>query len=120
MKIGLGFDVHRLVKGRKLILGGVKLPHSKGLAGVSDADVILHSVCDAILGAIGKGDIGDYFPPNDPKCKGISSQIILEKVLSFLGRRKIGNIDITVILEEPRLKKYKQKIKNNLCKFLKR
>ncbi|MBN2119920.1 MAG: 2-C-methyl-D-erythritol 2,4-cyclodiphosphate synthase [Candidatus Omnitrophica bacterium] len=119
MKIGLGFDVHRLVKGRKLILGGVEIPYTKGLAGISDADVILHSVCDAILGALGKGDIGDYFPPEDPKCKGISSKEILKKVLKLLGKRRINNIDITVILERPKLKSFKQKIVQSLCKLLK-
>ena len=119
MRVGLGFDVHRMVKGRKLILGGVRIPHNKGLLGVSDADVILHSICDAILGTLGKGDIGDYFPPKDPKNKGITSDKILKKVLSLLKKRKINNLDITLIVQKPRLKKYKKKIENNLCKLLK-
>ena len=119
MRIGLGFDVHRFAKNRKLILGGVHIPYPKGLAGVSDADVIIHSICDAILGALGRGDIGDYFPPDNPRFKGISSQDILKKVLSYLKKSKINNLDITVILERPRLKKYKTKIKNSLCALLK-
>ena len=119
MRVGLGFDVHKLVKGRKLILGGVRIPYAKGLLGVSDADVVIHSICDAILGALGKGDIGDYFPPENPKNKSILSTVILKKVLSLLKNKKINNIDITLIAQRPRLKKYKRKIEHNLCKLIK-
>ena len=119
MRVGLGFDVHKLVKGRKLILAGIEIPFEKGLLGVSDADVVIHSVCDAILGALSLGDIGDYFPPEDKKNRGINSKIILKKVLSFLKNRKINNLDITLILDKPKLKPYKEKMINSLKALLK-
>ena len=119
MRVGLGFDVHKLVKGRKLILAGIEIPFEKGLLGVSDADVVIHSVCDAILGALSLGDTGDYFPPEDKKNRGINSKIILKKVLSFLKNRKINNLDITLILDKPKLKPYKEKMINSLKALLK-
>ena len=118
MRAGLGFDVHRLVKGRKLILAGVKIPYKKGLSGVSDADVVFHSLSDAILGALGLGDIGDYFPP-DKKKKGLESKVILKKVLSLLKNKKINNLDITLISDKPRLKPYKDKMRESLKNLLK-
>lgn len=119
MRVGLGFDVHRLVRGRKLILGGIIIPYSKGLLGVSCADVVLHSISDAILGALAKGDIGDYYPPQNSKNKGISSLVILKKVLSLLKNKKIINLDVTIIAQKPRLKSYKGRIKNSLAKIFK-
>lgn len=119
MTVGLGFDVHKMVKGRRLILAQVRIPHKKGLIGVSDADVILHSVSDAVLGAIGKGDIGDYFSPRNPGNRGISSITILKKALSLLKSKRIKNLDITLVLDKPRLKAYKEKMVNSLSKLLK-
>jgi 2-C-methyl-D-erythritol 2,4-cyclodiphosphate synthase len=119
MRVGLGFDVHRVVKGRKLILGGVRIPYEKGLLGVSDADVVLHSVCDAIWGALALGDIGDYFPPESPKCKDISSSLIVNKVLNLIKKHKINNLDVTIILEKPRLRAHKEKIRKSISRLLK-
>ena len=108
-KIGIGYDIHRLVKGRKLFLGGVEIPHEKGLEGHSDADVLLHAICDAILGALGKGDIGEYFPNTDKKYKDISSLILLKEVNQMVKKEgyKIGNIDTMILVEKPNLKSYK-------------
>lgn len=121
MRIGFGYDVHRLVKGRKLILGGVVIPHKKGLLGHSDADVLLHSVCDALLGAAGLKDIGFYFPNKDKKWKDASSLILLAECAKKIKRKKlkIGNIDSTVILEEPKISPYIEEMKNNIAKTLK-
>ena len=119
MAVGLGFDIHRLARDKKLILCQLQIPYRKGLLGVSDADVALHSISDAILGSIGKGDIGDYFDPLNSKNKGISSDIILKKVLKLLGNKEIVNLDVTLILDKPKLKTYKEKMVNNLCKLLK-
>ena len=105
MRIGFGYDVHPLVAGRKLILGGVEIPHKKGLGGHSDADVLLHAVCDALLGAMGEGDIGKHFPNTDPQWRGISSLRLLKMVatkMNDLGLT-VENIDTTVVAEEPRL-----------------
>jgi 2-C-methyl-D-erythritol 2,4-cyclodiphosphate synthase len=105
MKIGFGFDSHRLAEGRSLILGGVEVPHDKGLLGHSDADVLLHAVCDAILGAVGLGDIGRQFPDTDHAYQGISSMILLERVgvlASECGYR-VANVDSTIVLERPKL-----------------
>lgn len=108
MRIGIGYDVHKLVKGRKLVLGGVEVPYEKGLEGWSDGDVLLHAIIDAILGALGEGDIGKHFPPGDPKYKGISSLKLLEFVKELLRNRGyfLNNIDATVVAEEPRLAPY--------------
>lgn len=120
MKAGFGYDVHRLVKGRKLVLGGVVIPYSKGLKGHSDADVLLHSICDALLGAAGLSDIGHYFPNKDPKWKNISSLILLEKCGKLIKRKKlkIGNIDSTLLLEEPKISPYINKMKTNIARIL--
>jgi len=105
MRVGIGFDVHPLVEGRDLILGGVKIPHEKGLAGHSDADVLVHAVMDALLGAADLGDIGAHFPPSDPAFKDISSMTLLQRVADLLGDRglEVGNIDVVVAAERPML-----------------
>jgi len=105
MRIGHGFDVHRLVEGRPCIIGGVMIAHDKGLDGHSDADVLLHAICDALLGAAGLGDIGKHFPPTDNRYKGIDSRTLLQHVVSLLANQAyvVGNIDATVICEAPKL-----------------
>jgi 2-C-methyl-D-erythritol 2,4-cyclodiphosphate synthase len=104
-RIGIGYDVHRLVDGRKLIIGGVDIPYEKGLLGHSDADVLLHAICDALLGAAGLGDIGKHFPDTNPRFKGISSLKLLSEVSRFLGEKgfRVHNIDTTVVAERPKL-----------------
>jgi len=119
-RIGIGFDVHRLVEGRKCIIGGVEIPHSKGLLGHSDADVLTHAICDALLGAAGLGDIGTYFPDNDQEFKDIDSQILLKQVkeeISKLGF-KIENIDSIVMAEKPKINPHRKEIKAVLAKTL--
>ena len=108
MKVGIGYDVHPLAKGRSLILGGVEIPSEKGLAGHSDADVLVHAVIDALLGAAGLGDIGTHFPPSDPKYKDVSSLKLLRQVGDLIRARgwQVGNIDATVVAEHPRLSPY--------------
>jgi len=104
-RIGYGYDVHRLAPGRKLILGGVEIPHDTGLDGHSDADVLLHAIMDALLGASGLGDIGRHFPDTDPRYKGISSLLLLKHVGDLLAQHRLAivNIDATVVLEKPRI-----------------
>ena len=120
MRIGHGYDVHRLVEGRKLILGGVIIEYNIGLLGPSDADVLIHAIMDALLGAAGLGDIGQYFPASDDKFKGISSLKLLEQVNTLLKAQNflIVNIDSTVILEEPKISKYIQNMKHNISSTL--
>ena len=105
MRIGQGFDVHALVSGRRLVMGGVEIPFSKGLAGHSDADVLLHAICDALLGAAAMGDIGMHFPDTDPKYSEIDSRELLKAVAKKLGAAgyKIVNVDATIIAQEPRM-----------------
>jgi 2-C-methyl-D-erythritol 2,4-cyclodiphosphate synthase len=105
MRTGIGYDSHRLAEGRRLIIGGVDIPHEKGLLGHSDADVLLHAVCDAILGAIGAGDIGRHFPDTDPRYKGIDSLKLLDAVKALAAEKGflLNNIDATVIMEKPKL-----------------
>jgi len=105
MRIGCGYDVHRLVTGRPLILGGVEIAHEMGLLGHSDADVLLHAICDAILGALGEGDIGRHFPDSDPALKGISSLLLLERAAALMAEKgyRLGNLDATIIAQRPRL-----------------
>ena len=105
---GIGYDVHRLIEGRSLWLGGVEIQHSKGLDGHSDADVLMHAICDALLGAIGESDIGSYFPPSDPKWKNAPSRIFLEKAAELVTNvgGSIVNIDSTVIAEAPKILPY--------------
>lgn len=104
-RIGIGHDVHRFITGRRLILGGIEIPYEKGLEGWSDADVLLHAIIDALLGAAGLGDIGQHFPPGNPEYKGISSLVLLAKVNDLLTGAgwQVGNIDTTIITEQPRL-----------------
>jgi 2-C-methyl-D-erythritol 2,4-cyclodiphosphate synthase len=117
IKVGQGFDVHQLVNGRKCIIGGVDIPFSKGLDGHSDADVLLHAISDAILGAAALGDIGKHFPNTNPLIKDINSREILKKVISLLQQKKysIVNIDATVICELPKLTPYIDQIKKNIA-----
>lgn len=105
MRIGFGYDVHRLVAGRKLIVGGVEIPHDKGLEGHSDADVLVHAICDGLLGAMGEGDIGKQFPNSDQRYRGISSLTLLKTVSTIMAERGlvVENIDATVVAEQPRL-----------------
>ena len=108
MRVGFGYDVHPLVAGRKLVLGGVEIPYKKGLAGHSDADVLLHAVCDALLGAMGEGDIGKHFPNTDPQWQGIASIRLLKMVATKMNDLSltVENIDTTVVAEEPRIGPY--------------
>ncbi len=107
-RIGHGFDVHRLVPGRKLWLGGIQIPFIKGLAGHSDADVLIHAVCDALLGAMALGDIGKHFPDTDDAYRDIDSKLLLERVVALMGTEgwMLGNLDATLILEEPKVSEY--------------
>ena len=120
-RIGHGFDAHRFRRGRKLILGGVEIPHTHGLAGHSDADVLLHALINALLGAMGKGDIGTHFPDTDPRYKNISSAKLLEKVLRTMQRERfrVVNSDMTVIAEKPRLAPHAGKIRRRVDGLLK-
>ena len=120
MKIGFGYDSHRLVAGRKLILGGVTIPWERGLLGHSDADVLIHAVCDAILGAMGLGDIGRQFPDTDPAYRGISSLLLLERVKAFVDGKGygIGNVDSTIVLEKPKLSPYLDGMAINIARVL--
>jgi 2-C-methyl-D-erythritol 2,4-cyclodiphosphate synthase len=103
--VGIGYDVHQLVAGRKLILGGVEIPHSKGLDGHSDADALIHAICDAVLGALGEEDIGHFFPNTDPKWEGVSSRVFLEEAARQVTMRtgRIVNVDSTVIAQAPKI-----------------
>lgn len=119
-RIGQGFDLHRLVAGRKLILGSIEIPYEYGLAGHSDADVLIHAIIDALIGAVALGDIGKLFPDNDSKFKDIDSKILLKKVyqqISELGYQ-INNIDSTIILEQPKLRDYIDLMRSSLAKVL--
>ena len=120
MRIGMGYDIHRLVSGRKLVLGGVTIPFEKGLLGHSDADVLVHAVCDGLLGAAGLGDIGVHFPDTDPKYKDISSLRLLSQVVDLVGRNgfHIENIDTTIFAEAPKLSEYKGAMQRNLSDAL--
>ena len=117
MRIGQGYDVHALVAGRKLILGGVEIAHDKGLLGHSDADVLLHAVCDALLGAAALGDIGRHFPDSDPKYKGIDSRELLRHVAALVRAKgfRIGNVDATIIAEAPRMAPHIPKMVANIA-----
>ena len=121
MRIGMGYDVHKLVEGRKLILGGVEVPHTLGLLGHSDADVLVHAIMDALLGAAALGDIGKHFPDNDPAYEGISSMKLLSHVGALLEEKGyvIGNIDATVIAQKPKLAPYIEQMRKNIAKELK-
>ncbi len=120
IRIGNGYDIHQLVEGRALILGGVKIPHQKGLLGHSDADVLTHSIMDALLGALSMGDIGHYFSPNDPQWKGANSLRLLEQVLRIIQSQgwEIGNIDSTIVAEQPKLKPHLKQMRSSLAETL--
>lgn len=120
MRIGHGYDVHALVTDRKLILGGVHIPFEKGLQGHSDADVLIHAVCDACLGAAGLGDIGHHFPDTDPDFEDIDSRVLLKKVQQLLSERalEIANLDCTILAQAPKLASYIEKMKVNLAQDL--
>lgn len=117
MRIGHGYDVHRLVEGRKLIIGGVDIPYEKGLLGHSDADVLLHAVSDALLGAAALGDIGKHFPDTDPTFKGADSRVLLRHVVVLIKEKgyKVGNIDCTVIAQKPKMKDYIDTMRQNIA-----
>ena len=117
MRIGQGFDVHALAAGRKLVVGGVEIAHDKGLAGHSDADVLLHAICDALLGAAGMGDIGRHFPDTDPKYKGIDSRELLREVSRKLtgARYRVLNVDATIIAQAPRMAPHIARMRENIA-----
>ncbi len=121
MYAGIGYDVHRFVENRKLVLGGVSFDHPLGLAGHSDADVVLHAVGDAILGAASLGDIGELFPDTDDKWKGISSQILLDKVVELVNEKGllVNNVDIIYIAQEPKISKKKREMEQRISEILK-
>lgn len=120
IRIGNGYDIHQLVEGRPLILGGVNIPHSLGLLGHSDADVLTHAIMDAMLGALGMGDIGHYFPPSDPQWKGANSMVLLEQVSEIIKTQgwKIGNIDSTIVAEQPKLKPHLKSMRSAIANTL--
>ncbi|MSU63613.1 MAG: 2-C-methyl-D-erythritol 2,4-cyclodiphosphate synthase [Pedosphaera sp.] len=115
--VGIGYDVHQLVEGRKLILGGVEIPHSKGLDGHSDADVLMHAICDALLGALGESDIGHYFPNTDPRWRGAPSKVFLHEAAKQIEFRagKIINIDSSLIAQEPKIAPHIQRMKEHIA-----
>ena len=117
VRIGQGFDVHQLVAGRKLVIGGVEIPHDKGLLGHSDADVLLHAICDALLGAAALGDIGRHFPDSDARFKGIDSRELLRHVADLVRARgyEVGNVDATVIAQAPRMAPHIPKMVANIA-----
>lgn len=119
-RIGFGYDIHRLVEGRKLFIGGVDIPYIKGLLGHSDGDVLLHAICDALLGAVAEDDIGEHFPDADPKYHNISSIELLKKVLDLIKKKdyEITNIDTVVMLEEPRLSPFRKQIQAKIANVL--
>ncbi|GAA0805605.1 2-C-methyl-D-erythritol 2,4-cyclodiphosphate synthase [Clostridium sp. AF19-22AC] len=121
MRVGMGYDVHKLVEDRELILGGVTIPYEKGLLGHSDADVLLHAVMDALLGAAALGDIGKHFPDTDPQYKGISSIRLLEHVAALLDEQNyiVENIDATIIAQRPKMRPYIDTMRENVAKALK-
>ena len=120
IRIGNGYDVHRLVTGRKLVLGGVDIPHSTGLDGHSDADALLHALCDALLGAVGAGDIGSHFPDTDPKWKGISSLVLLEQVTANCRDKgfEIVNVDTIIVAQKPKLAPFLPEMKKNMAQAM--
>ncbi|MBA4406476.1 2-C-methyl-D-erythritol 2,4-cyclodiphosphate synthase [bacterium] len=120
MKIGFGYDVHAFASNRKFILGGIEIPHEKGLLGHSDADVLIHAICDAILGALALGDIGKHFPDNDPKYKDADSKMLLDKVRYLMNdfHYEIGNIDSTILLEKPKISTFIPEMRKTIATIL--
>lgn len=120
MRVGIGFDAHKFIKGRPLVLGGVEIPFHLGLEGHSDADVVVHAIMDALLGAVCAGDIGDYFPDTDEKYQGISSLVLLSRVADILAKREfqVGNIDCVALLEEPKVNLYREEMQQRIAKIV--
>lgn len=120
IRIGQSIDIHQLVENRKLILGGVEIPHDRGLKGHSDADVLLHAIIESIIGALGLGDIGKHFPDTDPQYKGISSMVLLEKTYEMMDKQgyKIGNIDSIILAEAPKMAPHIQQMRENIAHTL--
>jgi 2-C-methyl-D-erythritol 2,4-cyclodiphosphate synthase len=120
LRVGIGYDVHSLTSGRRLVLGGIEIPFDKGLSGWSDADVLTHAIIDALLGAAARGDIGSHFPPGDPQYKDISSLILLEKIIDELAENgwQVNNVDATVVAERPRLRDFIDQMRGQLSQTL--
>lgn len=120
MRIGMGYDIHRFVEGRPLKLGGVEIPYIKGLLGHSDGDVLLHAVCDAMLGALALGDIGGHFPNSDPAYRGASSAGLLKKVNDLIREKgyRVGNVDVIVIAEEPKIQRFVEDMRKKISDIL--
>jgi 2-C-methyl-D-erythritol 2,4-cyclodiphosphate synthase len=117
VRVGIGYDVHAFAAGRKLVLGGVEIPHAKGLDGHSDADVLMHAICDAILGALGEADIGHFFPNTDPRWKAAASRVFLQEAARQIERRggKLVNVDSTLIAQAPKIFPYIQEMKQHIA-----
>ncbi len=120
MRIGQGFDAHQLVEGRRLVLGGVDIPYERGLEGHSDGDTLLHAVTDALIGAVGEGDLGRHFPSSDESLKGVASHVLLERAVDMMKVRhhRIGNLDATIIAQAPRLAAHQPAMQSNLVRWL--
>ena len=120
MRFGMGYDVHRLTEGRRLVLGGVEIPHALGLLGHSDADVLLHALSDALLGAAALGDIGQHFPDTDPIYEGADGLVLLARVMELLGEKGyvVGNADCTIVAQRPKLKDYLPEMQENIARTL--
>ena len=121
MRIGIGYDIHPLGQGRKLILGGIEIPHPEGLVGHSDADALVHSVCDALLGAMGEGDLGKHYPSSDPRYKDISSLLLLEQIAGMLATHgyRLVNVDTVIIAQAPRLSPFLEAMRARMAEVLK-
>ena len=119
-RIGHGYDVHKLEEGKKFIIGGIEIDHDKGAVGHSDADVVIHVICDAFLGALSLGDIGKHFPDTDNKYKGIASKILLKKVMKLVKEEKyqISNVDVTILLQKPKLRNYIDSMRDTLSNIM--
>lgn len=117
MRVGQGFDVHALVPDRKLVVGGVEIPYERGLAGHSDADVLVHAICDALIGAVGAGDIGTHFPDTDPRYKGADSRALLREVAALVAGRgyRVANVDSTIIAQAPKMVPYMPRMRENIA-----
>ena len=119
-RIGHGYDVHKLEEGKKFVIGGIEIDYHKGAVGHSDADIVIHVICDALLGALSKGDIGKHFPDTDNKYKGIDSKILLQKVMKLLqdGKYQISNVDVTILLQKPKLRNYIDSMRDTLSNIM--
>ena len=119
-RIGHGYDVHKLEDGKKFVIGGIEIEHYKGAVGHSDADVVIHVICDALLGALSLGDIGKHFPDTDDKYKGIDSKILLQKVLKLVQEEKyqVSNVDVTILLQKPKLRNYIDSMRDTLSNIM--